>query len=443
MKKTESPSGRIQRFLAKRAKNIKKGWDYSDAPDARQQGKVNHEEASILWSMELGLTSNQPTLRDVEEMTERLGPWARPLVPLPISDTTLDTEARRLDHDYLHAKLVLRVRDLYRSKMLAPVGLPCGIATVDGKNLATLNHNADGTGHARSSTNAKWHKNKAAEEKSGKDYYLMPALRTTLTSSEAKPCIYQIPLPPGKGESTVFPEMVDALDKEYGRGGMINVVDSDAGLTSLSNADYVNELGYGYIFGLKGNQPELFAEAKALLLPMVELQAPEAVMPWERRSGKLVRRSLWRTNEMVGIENSVGTWSHLRQTWLVRQETMDAEGNLEIEDRYFITSLLWNFLKPWQILLAVRNHWGVENDSFNSLDLQWHEDHGPWCTQGRSVWGLGVLRLMAYNTAQVLRRRRLRKKKEDGSLQTPMRWRSLFKEIESALRLEVEFARIG
>ena len=441
--KLKTPKERVQRFLAKRAKKKKKGWDYSDAPDERQQGKVSHEQASILWSMELGLTSNQPTLRDVEEMTEKLGSWARPLVPDRISDTTLDTEARRLDHDYLHAKLVLRVRELYRSKMLAPVGLPCGIATVDGKNLATLDHDADSTGHARSSENAKWHKSKAEEKKHGTAYYLMPALRTTLTSAEAKPCIYQIPLPPGVGESTVFPEMVDSLDREYGRSGMIDVIDGDAGLTSLSNADHVNDLGYGYIFGLKGNQKELFAEAKALLLPMVESQAPEAEMPWERRNGKQIRRRLWRTDEMSGIENSVGKWTHLRQTWLVRQETMDAEGKVEIEDRYFITSLLWNFLKPWQILLAVRNHWGVENDSFNSLDLQWREDHGPWCTQGRSVWSLGVLRMMAYNTAQVLRRRRLRKKRVDGTLEAPMRWRSLFKEIESALRLEETFARIG
>ena len=426
--KLKTPKERVQRFLAKRAKKKKKGWDYSDAPDSRQQGKVDHEMASILWAMELGLTSNQPTLRDVEEMTEKLGSWARPLIPERISDTTLDTEARRLDHEHLHAKLLLRVRDLYRSKMLAPVGLPCGIATVDGKNLATLDHDAEGTGHARSNENAKWHKNKEEERREGTDYYLMPALRTTLTSAEAKPCIYQIPLPPGVGESTVFPEMVDSLHREYGRSGMIGVIDGDAGLTSLSNANHVNDLGYGYIFGLKGNQPELFAEAKALLLPMVESQSPEAEMPWERRSGKQIRRRLWRTDEMVGIENSVGKWTHLRQTWLVRQESKDREGNVEIEDRYFITSLLWNFIKPWQILLAVRNHWGVENDSFNSLDLQWREDHGPWCTKGTSVWTLGVLRMMAYNTAQLLRRRRLRKKREDGSLETPMSWRSLFKD---------------
>jgi hypothetical protein len=327
--------------------------------------------------------------------------------------------------------------------MLAPVGLPCGIATVDGKNLATLGHDAHGTGHARSSENAKWHKNKEEENKSGKEYYLMPALRTTLTSAEAKPCIYQIPLPPAVGESTKFPQMVDSLHGQYGRSGMIGIIDGDAGLTSLANANHVNELGYGYIFGLKGNQQELFAEAKALLLPMVESREPEAETPWERRSGKQIRRRLWRTDEMAGMENSVGKWTHLRQTWLVRQETMDARGNVEIEDRYFISSLLWNFLKPRQILLAVRNHWGVENDSFNSLDLQWREDHGPWCTKGTSVWTLGVIRMMAYNTAQILRKRRLRKKKTDGSLAMPMSWRSLFKEIESALRLEVEFARIG
>lgn len=443
MKKLKPPKERTQRFIAKRAKNGKKGWDYSDAPDERQQGKVDHEMESVLWSMELGLTSNQPTLRDVEETTEKLGPWARPLVPERISDTTLDTEARRLDHDYLHSKLELRVRDLFRSKMLAPVGLPCGVATVDGKNLATLDHDAGGTGHGRSSENAKWHRNKEEEDKGGKDYYLMPALRAVLTSAEAKPGIYQIPLPPGVGESTVFPEMVNGLHRAYGRSGMIGIIDADAGLTSLANADHVNELGYGYIFGLKGNQPELFAEAKALLLPMVELQEPEAEKPWERRNGKRIRRRLWRTDEMAGIENSVGKWTHLRQTWLVRQETMDSKGHVEIEDRYFITSLLWNFLKPWQIILAVRNHWGVENDAFNSLDLQWREDHGPWCTQGTAVWTLGVLRMMAYNTAQVLRRRKLRKKNEDGSLKAPMSWRSLFKEIESALRLDEAFARIG
>ncbi|MCD6500291.1 MAG: hypothetical protein J7M25_18500, partial [Deltaproteobacteria bacterium] len=100
-----------------------------------------------------GKEKGAATLRDVEEQIGDLGLWAKRLVPKPISDTTLDTEARRLDEPYLHDKLVAQVRDMHRSKMLSPVGLPCGVATVDGKNLATLNHDAGGRAQPRSDEN--------------------------------------------------------------------------------------------------------------------------------------------------------------------------------------------------------------------------------------------------------------------------------------------------
>ncbi|MCD6498321.1 MAG: ISAs1 family transposase, partial [Deltaproteobacteria bacterium] len=238
---------------------------------------------------------------------------------------------------------------------------------------------------------------------------------------------------PHEGESTVFPRMVEALHKAYGRSDMIDIIDADAGLTSLANADLVDKLGYGYVFAIKGNQPELFAEARALLEPMTASQPPEAESAWEGRNGKQIRRRLWRTPEMRGFENSVGTWSHLRQTWLVRQETRNKEGSVEIEDRFFVTSLLWNYFKSIQILLLVRGHWGIENDSNNSLDLQWLEDSGPWCTQGNAVWALGLLRLMAYNIVQYLRKRRLRRNDKIGAWMSPMRWRTVFKLIRQAL----------
>jgi len=429
VEKANSLPDRTLRFLSKQAR--KPSGNFEDAPDERQAGKVTHAVPSLLWALELGLISNQPTLRDVEAMTARLAPWGRSLVPEPISDTTLDMAARALDPAYLSGKLVEQVREAQRSKSLRPVGLPFGVAVIDGKNLATLDHDADGTGHERSSENKKWHQ--AGEAKTGKSYYLMPALRATLTSAESKPCIYQYPLPPGTGESTACPEMVDALHAAYGRGSLFEVLDLDAGLTSLANADHIDGLGYGYVFGLKGNQAELYAEAQALLAPRADRQEPEAKSPWERRNGKRIRRLLWRTDEMRGFTNSVGCWSHLRQTWLVRQETEKPDGQIEVEDRYFISSQLWNRLRPVQILALVRSHWGVENDTFNSLDLQWREDHAPWCTKGNAIWGLGLLRLMAYNVAQLLRRRRLRRKDERGGWKDPMSWRQLFKNIERAV----------
>jgi hypothetical protein len=436
MKKTESAKVRVQRFLAKMTGGKSPGWSYAHAPDPRQQAKVEHPMAAIMWSLELALLSNQPTLRDAEEMTESLGSWVRRLVPEPISDTTLDTEAQRLDADYLLEQLVLRVRGFHRSKMLEPVGLPSGVVTVDGKNLATLDHDADGTGHARSSDNEKWHLGKAQESTRGQSYFLMPALRATLSSAEAKPCIYQLPLPVKTGEATVFAAFLEGLHAAYGRGQMFDIIDADAGLTSLANANRVVDADYDYVFGLKGNQAELFCEAQKLLEPMCAT-APEAESPWESRNGKRIRRRLWRTAEMAGFENSVGKWTHLCQTWLVRQQTRMPGGTIEVEDRYFVTSLPWDRLSPQQILLLVRNHWAVENDCFNSLDLQWHEDAAPWCTRGTAVWALGVLRLLAYNTAQVLRRRRLCAKREDGTRLKPMAWRSLFKTIARAIELLV------
>ena len=141
---------------------------------------------------------------------------------------------------------------------------------------------------------------------------------------------------------------------------MIEVIDVDAGLTSLGNADCAIAMKFNYVFGLKGNQAELFEEAQKLLLPLCTTTQPEVETPWEFRNGKRIRRRLWRTAEMVGFENSVGKWKHLRQTWLVRQETR-ADGKTEIEDRFFITSLPWDTLSPAQILLLVRNHWAVES----------------------------------------------------------------------------------
>jgi len=397
---------------------------------------VTHAQKHILNGLLLGLIANKPTLRDVEEMTQDLRLAFRTLVPAPISDTTLDTESRRLDAAYLSGKLEQQVREDFRAKTLRPVGLPCGVVTVDGKNLATLDHDAGGAGHACSQENEKWHRPGSAK---GEEYFLLPVLRAALTSAETRPIVYQQALPPGTGEATAFCALVDNLHRAYGRSGMFEVIEGDAGLISLANADHVNDLGYTYIFGLKGNQPELYEEARRLLEPLAEEEAPEAETPWERREGKRIRRRLWRTAEMAGIENSVGQWTHLRQTWLVRQETEHPDGTLGVEDRYFVTSALWNYFRPAQILGLVRGHWRVENDCFNSLDVQWREDSGIWCTKGNAVLGLSLLRVMAYNLVQMLRRRRLRRKAEDGSYQEPPSWRSLFK----AIMLTLEAALVG
>ncbi len=46
---------------------------------------------------------------------------------------------------------------------------------------------------------------------------------------------------------------------------------ADAGLCSLADADQVVKAGYDYVFGLKGNQKLLFAEAQERCPSIIQL----------------------------------------------------------------------------------------------------------------------------------------------------------------------------
>lgn len=298
----QSIPSRVQKFLFRR---LTKGRGvFATLRDERQTGKVKHPLAAIASALLLGLLSNRRTLRDVEALTETLqGPW-RKLVPKTISDTTLDTVLRQLSDEQLQQGLVVLNRELKRSKLLkqAP-GLAVRLVVVDGKNLATLDHDAQGTAQARSDDNKKWQRKDAKQAA----YWLTPALRACLASTEARPCLLQMPLHPKANETASFKAFLQLLRDSYGRSNILDVLSMDAGLTSLSNANAVVDDNLRYIFGLKANQTELFSEAERLLEKIAVERPPESESAWQRRGSKTVRRQLWRTADLRGFENSVGT----------------------------------------------------------------------------------------------------------------------------------------
>lgn len=410
---------RVQRYAAPRLRRLLRNllrWH----DDPRKRRGRRHKFASMLHALVAGLLSNSASLRDVEALSERLGLGRR---KGRISDTALGKLTELLDPERLGQALVEQVRDMRHRGELVPDGLPVGVATVDGKNLATLQHHGGGAGHMRT----------APDEKSC--WWIMPALRSVLTSAAGRVALGQWMQPPGHGETTEFPRFFAWLVETYGRSGLIEVFDVDAGFTSRANFALVDEAGYGVVMGLKGNQPELHEFAKAALAKLVVSQAPEADTPWEVADGKRIRRQMWRTATADGYLG----WKNLRQIWLVRQTTTDKDGaTLGVEDRYFITNLTWARLKPTEIVTLVRRHWGIENDCFNSLDVQWREDSKPWWTEGNAVPALGVLRLMAYNIAQALRKRHLRVRV--GKRWDPTPWRDIFELLKATL---IELARLA
>jgi hypothetical protein len=186
------------------------------------------------------------------------------------------------------------------------------------------------------------------------------------------------------------------LQQAYGRMNRFEVVTRDAGYCSLSNATLIDAAGYGYVRALKENQPDLLHEAQRLLVPLAASRGPEAKL-LERDHGRWVRRRLWRTPGCAGWMG----WSHLRQVGLVRTEQFSRQTTPradsvpeEVEDPDYLTTLWWSRLDGVGILGVVRGHWGIENNCFRTLDVEWQEEQA-WCTKGAATEVLGLWRRWA------------------------------------------------
>jgi predicted transposase YbfD/YdcC len=395
-------------------------YRFDQVPDPRARNRKHSLRALMLTSL-LGLLAGCRKLREVEELTEELGPTGQQYLGGRVPDTTLHDllEHKKLEVEAFRQQLHAQVKGQARQKRLKPVGVPCGTAAIDGKKMHCLAHDAQGDAQRVSGSEGK------------KGHWLLRALRAVLTSAAGKPALDQQVIPPDTNEMGFFATFFAGLLATF--GALFEIVTVDAGMTSLANAELVEQAQRGYIMALKDNQRELHAEAQRLLLPKTA-GAPEAQTPWERHGSHSVQRSLYRSEEIAGAHG----WSHLRQVWLVRQCSRDKHGKVTVEDRYFLTNLRSGRLKPAQILLVVRNHWGIENDCFWSLDAQFGEDDHPWVTTGHALPVLGLLRLMAYNLLQWARKRHLRTRWPSGRLADPPSWKSLFRWCWQALRMPLD-----
>lgn len=422
--KLQPKNRRVQSFLDRLRKAPAFQWD--DITDPRDPRGRRWPFASLMDGLLDGMLAGCLTLRDVEVLTDELAEGERFRIPRRIPDTTLYELVPRLSVEQLRDKLRQQVRTLWRAKSFEPQNLPCGVLSIDGKAIGTLSHDAEGSAQ------------KAHRAHDGSPYWLSRVLRAVLTSAAAKPCLDQMLVPAETNEMGAFEQFFAALMAAYGRGDLFEIVTADAGFTSAHNAGLVHAADKAYVLALKLGQPELRAEAERLLRPKTRM-APDAETGWERVRGKLVQRRLYRTTEIAGFHD----WSHLRQAWLVVQETRHPGGKAEIEERFFLTNLTSGRLSAAQCLLVVRGHWGIENDCFWSADMQWHEDFSPWCTRGVAVEVLGLLRLMAYNLLQLARKRHLRPRHPDGKLAPPPAWRQVFDWVRQALRLPPPIAVTG
>ena len=219
-----------------------------------------------------------------------------------VPDSTLGNFLAALDPQGLRRHLHQQVLAEHRRKALEPSVVPIRAISIDGKTVATLSQEA----------------NKDCQKHNPEGqapYWLYRVARATLISSTAALCIDQEAIPAQTNDMGVFASFFAKLEKTYQKANLYELVSTDAGFTSEANARQVDNADKAYMMAIKGNQPELYNEARRVLRAKAKISAPEAEMDWESDSSRgWIKRQLWRTSEMAGWE----TRSHLRQVWLVR-----------------------------------------------------------------------------------------------------------------------------
>jgi len=94
----------------------------------------------------------------------------------------------------------------------------------------------------------------------------------------------------------------------------------------------------------------------------------------------------------------------------------NASGEVEIEERFFLSRLAPKTLTQTQVFKAIRAHWRIDNNGFWALDTAFGEDDSPWTNQALEL--ITRLRLMAYHFIVRLMTRRLRRE-EHRALSRP------------------------
>ena len=345
-----------------------------------------------------GILSGMQNLREIETLSEVFGER--------IPDTTMNDLIIEIAPDPLRQELVRKVKAALRAHELPLDEFPLRVTAIDGKCIS-VSAKRVGEFSQESACN-------------GTVQYVNRALRAFHVSNQTTLCIGQREIHGKAAETSEFQAFMCSLIADYANTSLLDVISVDAGMTSKTNADFLINHGLNYIMGLKGPQPTLLANAKRLLGSSV---TPDKLTV-EQLNGQRVVREFFRC---VAPQECQHEWSHLHEFWRILQTTTNiASGKVEIDERYFLSSLAPQKLTNAQVMQVIRMHWRIENNGNWITDVAFREDDSPFANHALVL--ISLMRMIAYNIISRLKTRRLRLAQARA-----MSWTAIMKLVEHAV----------
>lgn len=189
--------------------------------------------------------------------------------------------------------------------------------------------------------------------------------------------------------------LFDRAVREYPRA--FDVVGGDALYARGDFFDHVNATGKDVIAVLKGNNPDLLAEATVLcqgVTPRVLQRGGRRVEAWDIPGFKT-----WTSSHDVRVVRSHETWSIRRQ--LTKQEEQQQSHWM------WVTTLPQVRASTAAVIEMGHRRWSIENQGFNELVNRWHANH-VYRHDGHAMLILWLLTMISVNLFTAFYRRNLK-----------------------------------
>lgn len=193
-------------------------------------------------------------------------------------------------------------------------------------------------------------------------------------------------------EITAIPKLLKLLEVK----GCIVMVDAIGTQTKIAKT--ITEQGGDYILAVKENQGHLYEDVHDLFADNQQFNyegIPHSYAKTVNKDhGRIEIRQCWTISDPEYLANirDLNRWEGIQTLVMILSERR-IEDEIEVQDRYFISSLESNAEK---ILRAKRSYWGIENRLHWVLDIAFNEDRSR-VRKDNAPQNFAVLRHMALN----------------------------------------------